>query len=62
MKLELMLEGYWLASGERIGRMTLVEGKTRAEAMKFWCEQSGLLSPERRKKIHLVEDKEQARG
>jgi len=58
MKLELTLEGYWLASGERIGRMTLVEGNTRAEALRLWCKQSGLLSPERRKKIHLVEDKQ----
>jgi len=61
VKLELTLEGYWLASGERIGRMTLVEGNTRAEAHRLWCEHSELPPLERPEKIHLVEDK-QARG
>ena len=38
MKLEPTEEGYWLASGERIGRMTLAEGNTKKEALKLWCD------------------------
>ena len=61
MKLEATEDGRWLASGERIGRMTLAEGNTRAEALRLWCEHC--LPPlERREKIHLVKDKQQARG
>ena len=39
MKLEPTEDGYWLASGERLGRMTLAEGNTRGEALHLWCDQ-----------------------
>ena len=58
MKLEATEQGYWIAIGKRLGRLTIAEGSTRAEALRFWCEQSGLLSLESREKIHLVEDKQ----
>ena len=37
MIIEKTLDGYWLARGERYGRMRLAEGDTRKKAMNNWC-------------------------
>lgn len=54
MKVELMTEGYWLASGMGITRQILAEGGTRAEALYNWRTQFNEQKRERKNKPRAV--------
>ena len=44
-------EGYWIASGNLHGRLTLAEGHTRKEEILRWCDEAP-----RQKSIYLVKE------